>query len=64
MENLLKQYIAQQSCYECSEITIDNYNVSGSECIVDYRIYEYYKETIIINIWNMLIFIESQKTNK
>lgn len=44
-------------------MTVDSYYVSGSECVVKFYTDDakYYKVSKSINIWNMLIFLESQK---
>lgn len=56
MESLLKRYLKNYSYWEY--IDIDYYNVDGAVCTVAFYTDEskYYKETLNINIWDMLVF--------
>ena len=57
MENLLKKYIQKQADWE--DIYIGYYNVDGATCEVTYYT-DYdrnYKETMNINIWDMMVFL-------
>lgn len=60
MEKLLKKYI-QKSC-NWEEIYISYYNVDGSACLVNYYTdsSRHYEETVSINIWDMIIFLNDK----
>lgn len=57
MENLLERYLKNYQNWE--NIYIGNYNVDGAICTVTFYTDEsrHYRETININIWDMLLFL-------
>lgn len=59
---LLISYIMNERA--SSYIFIDNYNIDGSICYVEFYLDEakYYKENILINIWEMLVFLYEYNT--
>jgi hypothetical protein len=59
MEKLLKQYLMHYHNYE--HIFIDYYNIDGATCEVIYATDDdgSYKKKININVWDMLIFLNT-----
>jgi hypothetical protein len=57
MEELLTKYL--KSAENWDYIVINHYNIDGANCEVVYYTEEskYYRETMNINIWDMLIFL-------
>lgn len=59
MKNILTKYIQQTDNWET--IIVDYWNIDGSNCEVSYYTdnSRHYKETKNINIWDMLIFLNT-----
>lgn len=59
MKNTLTKYIQQTDNWE--NIIVDYWNIDGSNCEVSYYTDSsgHYKETKNINIWDMVIFLNT-----
>ena len=62
MEEILLNYLKAR--YSWEYISVRNYNVDGSSCYVSFYTCEdkYYYESEIINIWDMLLFLNKKQT--
>lgn len=60
MEELIEDYL--RSIYGEYAISIKNWNVDGANCYVEFYMdeYKYYKESLNINVWDMLVFLNKK----
>ena len=70
MKELLKNYIDKSDPTYCNDVVIDYYDIRGVDCYVTFydSIHkdhsEHYKEEMIIDIWDMIEFLQNKKQYK